>query len=881
MHAMFKRLVIFLSALALVLGLLVSAGLWFVLARWVPAEGKALLIQRLEQQWPIEVDIGAMRYGFLQGLRIEDLHAQDALSQETLLRSPLVRAHINWLDVALTRHVGFRSRVQLEAPCRTELTVLGRYALKEHDLTVRVVAQDIDRHSISGPLQHLLPSALTGGLFRLDVRYAGSPATTPTLSGRVLGQQVIWQQPTFQLTGRIEVEGTAEHLPGQTPAWRWDLDAQLREGALQGPPMASAISDLSGSFHLTPKAVDIEPLRGMLLGEEFTADGTLTLHPTPAVEIHALTRADLAAVSGLAAGALQGWLLEGLAPLEAVCRGPLQPQPLLDCAVHTQVQGVRVSHPRLTQPLTDIAGALHYDALAQELSMPQLRGRLGHEPFALEGRLWLRAPRAVQGRVQGTLPLDMLTPWLPAATPITQLQGTARVEMSAAGPLAALRYDGTVQLSNMSAQLTQPALRIAEGTAELRLQPGEIALTRATLRVNDQPLSVQGRLTIAEQPSFDAAVRFPNGQVTARGRLTESHALIEEAEVTLRTTALQVHGALARRAQRPSRLDINGIVELSELSLLPYGQWPALAEWKPQGVVQLTAHVEGPLTRWQATDIQARLRSESLVLHKIPLEQVLVALDQERGTLRARVPTALLADGKLAGEVTMTHRPAGGTTFVAQGDVVGLRLERLGEAIPAWKSQETRGTASLHVLMGGIAAQRPSWEGDGWVNANGTQLGSVRILELLFQGLFGVLADQLGLDMLRRAEITQVSAKWRLAQERFHTEDMRVGALAGTEPVALYGRGSVGFDQTLDFIIDPELSEATLLQVPTTSSLAGVVLKAAGKLETLRRLVGRHRLTGTIKEPHYRFEVGRQELLNELNPTNRTGLLQDLIKSLR
>lgn len=278
--------------------------------------------------------------------------------------------------------------------------------------------------------------------------------------------------------------------------------------------------------------------------------------------------------------------------------------------------------------------------------------------------------------------------------------------------------------------------------------------------------------------------------------------------------------------------------------------------------------------------MQAKLRSDALTVRQVPLQQVLIAVGQEGGMLRVDIPTAILADGKLVGEFSFDHRRSP-STFLAQTDLVNLQLARLSQAIPAWRGREVSGDASLHLVLEGCWGVRQSLEGDGWVNANGRQLGSVRLLEKLFSGMFGMMGDQLGLDMLRRAEVTQVSASWRLNQERFYTEDLRLGALAGTEPVALYGKGSVGLDQTLDFIIDPELSEAAILQAPTTSSLAGMVLKAAGKLETLRRLVGRHRLTGTIKNPNYRFEVGRQELLNEVDPTNKAGLLQDIIKSIR
>jgi hypothetical protein len=90
--------------------------------------------------------------------------------------------------------------------------------------------------------------------------------------------------------------------------------------------------------------------------------------------------------------------------------------------------------------------------------------------------------------------------------------------------------------------------------------------------------------------------------------------------------------------------------------------------------------------------------------------------------------------------------------------------------------------------------------------------------------------------------------------------------MAGAEPVAIYATGSVGLDQTLDLTVEPELSEGAVLEAPTTASLATTVLRAAGQLERLRRLIGRHRLTGTIKQPEYRFELSSQEVIRSLAP---------------
>ena len=239
-----------------------------------------------------------------------------------------------------------------------------------------------------------------------------------------------------------------------------------------------------------------------------------------------------------------------------------------------------------------------------------------------------------------------------------------------------------------------------------------------------------------------------------------------------------------------------------------------------------------------------------------------------------RIPSAYLAQGKFWGEVTV-QPDASTRTFLAQTDVTALQLGQLVQLVPAWGSRRVTGTASGQLLLSGTFEDRATWLGEGWLNGSGEQLGDVPLLDKLFRGLFGLLGERLGLESLRRAEITEASLRWRLSQERFSTEDLRLGGRAGTEPISIYGKGSVGFDQTLDFVIEPDLSEGVMLEAPSTSTLARTVLKAAGQLERFRRLIGRHRLTGTIKDPHYQFEFSPQEVLKQLAPAP-LDLLQSL-----
>jgi len=328
-------------------------------------------------------------------------------------------------------------------------------------------------------------------------------------------------------------------------------------------------------------------------------------------------------------------------------------------------------------------------------------------------------------------------------------------------------------------------------------------------------------------------------------------------------------------------VDLSGTVDFTEMTRLPFVRLPDLDAWRLQGSGVIEAKFRGRFSDWSAAAIESRLRADRLSVRDLPLEQLTATLEQSDGVTRVRMPAALCAGGKCWGELIIERgSPEQPATYLLQADVVGLQLEALAQTIPAWRARAVRGRASAHALLSGTWEQRATWRGEGWLTAEGQGLGDLPLLDKVLRGLVGALADRLGLETLRRMQITQASVRWRLTDERFHTKDLRLGGNAGPEPVAVYATGSVGFDRTLDFVIEPELSEGAVLQAPTTSSLASTVLQAAGQLERLRRLIGRHRLTGTLDQPTYHFEFSTQEVFKQLAP-GPGDLIQQLLDAVR
>lgn len=725
-------------------------------------------------------------------------------------------------------------------------------------------------------------------LERVDVVHRAT--RQPQLAAPELRIGIKWMPLVLQRTVAFRAQGALERpyridltLAGHYHLKDRALTLEARTPELSLDAVPGPIRNLEGRAHVTPERIRIDRLTGTALGSRWTLEGEATPGTPLRAEWLVESTVDLPSVAAAVPALAGRWQATGEMLLRASCRGVFASPPVLDCVSEEALRRVTVTGPALPAPLTAVSGRLAYDLLTRHLAIDSLEGHLADKPFTLAGRLRLVKPFPCSLRIRGVVPVELIREWLPSPQPVSRLGGTATATLQIAGSLSDPQLSGTVELEEVEAVVEAPAMTVQHASGTVRFSENRVSIEHLTLRVNDQPLVLSaqvspppqgGWLSPRNRPGVSATIRLPQGEVAFEGRLMPTRLVIEEAVLTLPASTVHVSGYVGRGAEPYSELRLGGTVELSELGALPFVSIPAVNAWQLKGRADLDLSFAGRPAVWRDAIIRGRLMADRLTIRDIPLQQATCAIEQSNGVLRLRIPSAYVAEGKFWGELAVQHR-RDTHDFLAQADISGLQLARLAQVIPAWRSRSVSGLASAHTLLSGTWEHRPTWLGEGWINGSGERLGDLPLLDTVFRGLFGLLGERLGLESLRRAEITEASLNWRLAQERFRTEDLRLGGLAGAEPIAVYAKGSVGFDQTLDFTIEPELSEGVVLEAPTTSTLARTVLKAAGQLERFRRLIGRHRLTGTIKDPHYQFEFSPQDVLKQLAP-GPLDLLQNL-----
>jgi len=880
----------FLVSLSGVAAFVVAGGIALAvfLSSWVPTKGKALLIQELERSERVSVSIGTMRYDLFRGVQIENVRVIDRASKALWCSTPAMTIHVDWATLLLGRSLAFRASAPIEVPCQTHVAMAGRYQLRTHALVLDAQTTDIPLHSLAPVLRSHLPQALTDGMLRLTLHITQGSNQAPIIMGRLTGTHVVIETSTLHATGDVTLNGRVQLATTQKTPSTIDAVVSVRHATLTGPASLPPITNLQGTAHVKDDHLEINELTGIALGSMWKLEGRVVSWAHPSIDVLLTAHAELAPLIERLPPFANDWHLSGTSDLRVTCRGLLQPRLVLDCLAHADIREATLTGELLTNPLTHLAANLDYDHLTQRLSINRLETQIVGKHLSSRGEVVFSNPLTMSLNVKGDVPLDTLNKWLPTHGPITSIGGLATVDLQLEGPVQALETTGDIALHDAHIQFAVFPHTIDNLSGVIAFREERITTEQMSFRVNKQPARLTAEVTSSrpghpvmplDRPRLVATLAFPTAQLQLTSRLTPEAFLIDDSELSLHQSRVHIRGRIARAASRLSSLEVEGSVELSDLTELPLFSLPSLELWKLQGISVIEAAFDGPLSDWHNAILRGRLSANHLSIREIPLDQLSARIEQHDRTLRLQVPSSLIAEGTCSGELTIEHHPHT-HDYVLQTDLIGLQLERLAHMIPAWRSRSVTGSASAHAIVSGTWEQQPTWHGEGWVHAAGERLADIPLLDKLFRGLFGVLGDRLGLESLRRAEITRASVQWHLRDERFTADDLRLWGAAGTEPVTIYAKGSVGLDQTVDFIIEPELSEGAVLQAPSTSSLASTVFKAAGQLERFRRLIGRHHLTGTLKTPQYHFELTTQEILKQLAPAP-ADFLQGIFDAVR
>jgi hypothetical protein len=867
-----RRRVVLALVVIFVVGLVLfsAASLW--LSLWISTKGKAWLEAQLEQRLPVDVTIDTLRYELGKGLVLERVSAVELPTSTLWFYAQRLEARVGLLGFLIRQDLAFRLTGPVEAPCPMELLASGRYRIRSQQLRLDVSTSEIPIEGVIPQLARYLPSALKGGSVRMKVRAHWQPEQEPVITGRLTGTALLWQQDTVRITSNLTVEGRVTPTTQRERPLATDLTIRIEQGSLEGlPGLASAspaqqqivygASDISGVMRLTDDVLAITRLSGVTFESPWEMEGEVTRLADPHADVRLSTRVDLAMVAPHLPPQVRSWQPSGNAAVTVVCRGPLARWPHLELMGKALLEDASLAIPNVPHRLEQVTGQLQYDHLTRHLTLESFTGRVRDSPVTLEGSLQLATPAVLDLKTHTTADLALLQDLLPAEGPIHTLAGGVSMRLHVRGTTVQPTWEGVATLTDARLSLRGLPQPLEDLHGTIRFTNEELATSSVSFTVDQHPISLSGSVTnLATAPRIVCKAQVADGTIALTGTLHPDRVVVETSELALGRSHVRLRGQVSRLPTQPSQLTAAGTIELADLARIPWVDLKFLEPWRLDGEIALQLRLSGSLTAWHTMAALGSIRADVISLYGLPVRALNAALEQEPDRLLIRLTHATVAGGKVAGVYAIQHRPEAGR-YRLELDAMTVDLAQLATSFPAWRGRRIEGTASAHTSLTGSWKDRTTLQGEGWLHAAGEHLGELPLLDRLFRGVLGALADRLGLVTLRKAELTKLAGQWRLAHERLATDDLRLTGVSGTDPVTISVRGSVGLDKTLDLVVEPDLSEQLLVQATT---LSGALLKVVGGLERIRQLVGRHRLLGTIDKPEYKFEFSLDQLLNQL-----------------
>ena len=869
-----KRFLITILVIGLVLFGAANVALWVFLRSWLPTTGKEKLIAAIEEKYPVRVTIGQLAYNPWHGAVLSNVEVRRAEDSQRLASGSRITATMRWMPFLLNRDVAFRSQLRLEAPCPTEVRVDGQYRLKTGALDAHAVSQPFFLSECDVLVRAPVPPPVLDGRFRLDVRTHLDRESRPTLVGRIEAQGLRVERSPVKSEFDAVLEGQALPPGSEADTWKYDAMLVVRSGRVQGLPRIGEVNGLNARARLLPETITIESLEGTVLGSPVRAQGTVQLIPSLLLDFGADSRVDLAGLTTLFSGQSQPgetreWELQGSAEMHASCRASQQTLANPDCQAQAVVREAAVAGKKLPYPITHGMGTIQYDHFTRRVTLSSLSGRMNDQPFVVEGTVDLLQPISVMLGVTGEADLANVKPWLPADGSIRDLSGQAKLDLLVQGPVTKLRPTGRVDLNNARAFVAALGAPVEEIDASVLLNEDDIQVNDLACTYRGLMVTGDGSWKPGQMQHIEAMLQIPRGGLNLRGRISESDFWLDQTQLWIDKNRVAATGRVSR-SKAASELSLEGELQLEQLASLPLYPITQAEAWGMKGPVNFQARYTGPLSDWTYASIAATVKSPSLIVRDVPLEGTTLQINQDRDTLRGQLQSQSLAGGPTSLEFSLQHLGQE-SKFTVRGQILELQLAKLRQAVPKWRDRDVSGDATLQATLYGVWQRRATWAGEGLIRAKGQNLADIPLLEKLFRGLFGTITSIVSavgggsLESLRRAEVRSLDATWRLADERIATNDLRLGAVAAQAPVSIYATGSVGLDGTLDFTVEPDLTESLL--EGGQSGTATAALKAAGEFDKFRRLFAKLRMTGTIQEPKFERQFAPGELIKSLVPS--------------
>jgi len=410
------------------------------------------------------------------------------------------------------------------------------------------------------------------------------------------------------------------------------------------------------------------------------------------------------------------------------------------------------------------------------------------------------------------------------------------------------QIEGSLTVLNGSAKLEKPALLLENINGKVEFNPDRVKWEDLSLQYQGAPYKVSGSVSNFNTPfiqlgliskglKLDSEFKFENRLI----HLLKFNGSYLNSEFSLKGS-LDISDTSKLAPNFEGDINFN----LKDLNILMPKIKNQLEQVKPQGILNAHFSFVGNPNDLKDCTLQARVTSDEVSVYGLKASHFNLQYNQENGMVDISPLSLVLYDGLVTGELKLNLNSKD-TLYSVDLGIEGMKIEKLKMDTPARK-KDIAGTVKAQIKLNGIMQDISKLNGAGKLYITDGKFWELNLLQGVCSLLF--------VRDLSSIIFSEGSCSFIVQDKIISSDDLEMkGNIANIK-----GNVKIGFN----YSIDAKLNVAVLDEnVPLSGTFKDVTTAIIGKAGCF----GTIKISGTLKDPKYKFQPAVGNILNSLKDT--------------
>ncbi|MGA2774487.1 MAG: DUF748 domain-containing protein [Candidatus Omnitrophota bacterium] len=422
-----------------------------------------------------------------------------------------------------------------------------------------------------------------------------------------------------------------------------------------------------------------------------------------------------------------------------------------------------------------------------------------------------------------------------------QLTGDAALTLK----IKSSQVEGVLTLLNASAKLEKPALFLENISGKIQFNPAYVKWEALNLKYQGVPYKVSGSVSNFNTPFVQLGLISKDLKLDSEFRLEDKLIHLLKFNGGYLNSKFSIKGDLDISDTSKLVPNLEGDINfnLQDLNILMAKFKGQLEEIKPQGILNAHFSLGGDLNDFKNCALQAKVTSEEVSAYGLKAGRLNLQYNQENGLIDIPSMNLVLYDG-IVNAAVKVNLNSKDTLYSLDLDIDGVKIEKLKNDTAA-KKKDIAGNLKAQLKLNGVLQDISKLSATGKIYINDGRLWQLN----LFQGLGSLLFIRDFSEIV----FSEGSCSFIVRDKVISTKDL----VMKSNITNLDGTVQIGFDSHIDASLNVQVLSDNVPLTGTFKDLATAIIGGAEHFGTIR-------ITGTLKEPKYRFHPAVGNILNSL-----------------